>query len=159
MRWGFCWGSAQVSCVNLVLSSHLRSGLINAKACKNKEQKERKLFLWVSEATDTGTASIIVILTEMRPSFVISNKTGAVQFLPLLITSYPHFWSSRKVFVNPWGRAHRLGKRTVQPPGFQTQNQTVHISLTPHMPILVNKMNENNNQASQVLPNLCCILQ
>lgn len=38
-------------CINLVLSPPLASVLRNTKACENKEQKMRKLYPWISEAT------------------------------------------------------------------------------------------------------------
>lgn len=158
-----CPEEARLSCINLVLSHHLRSRLRSAKACENEEQTQRKIFLWVSEATATGAASTIVSLTLVSPSFVISDKTGADSLAMcrfyFCLSTHGWVWPSRRVFVNPWGRAHKHGKTAVKSLEFQTHAQTVHIYLTPHTPALTNKMNENNNQASQVLPNFYWGLQ
>lgn len=147
-----CPAEAQPSCMNLVFSSHLRSGLRTANACENKEQKERKIFLWVSEKTAAGAVSPVVSLTEMTPSFGILDKAGADSLTTcsfyLCLSTAGCILPSRKLFVNLWDRARRHGKMAVKILEFQTQNQTAHIYLNPHTSTLANKTNENNNQAS-----------
>lgn len=100
------------TCIILVLFSHLRSGLRNAKACENKEQKMRKLVPWVSEANALEWWALSA--QQFFISFEILDKTGADSFttwsLYLCLSTIGCVWPSRNLFVNPWPEPSGKGK-------------------------------------------------
>lgn len=83
---------------------------------------------------------------------------GCVQLLPLPIHTCT-LSTFQKGFHQPMGRAHKHGKLAVKPLGFQTQNQTVHIYLTPHTPAQANKWTKGRRWMKTItnLPRVCLI--